>query len=314
MAWLRRYAKPRMPIQREYCYINDNQTSDPRNHMRNLEDFVQVAPYLAPREEWLCRPTLRHPDLRPDNIIISDDFEVTGIIDWQHCTALPLFLQAGIPMDLQGYGDLEEGLIKPQLPADEDEADEDEQDVEGEKYRQRHVHFCYMDGTAKKNKRLFDALMHERESFRKTICAHAAAPWEGTNVSLQRDLIHLTQHWEAIVREKRPNSEAPPPCPLAFEEQEVESCLEAAGKQRQADWNAHIARSMVGGVARDGWISNEKYAEAKAEAARMKAEFWEDAEDDTGRTEIEKYWIFDDFDESGSGEVDDIDEESEVMR
>jgi len=41
-----------------------------------------VSPQLVPKEEWLHRPTLRHPDLNPNNIFVPENHEITGIVDW----------------------------------------------------------------------------------------------------------------------------------------------------------------------------------------------------------------------------------------
>lgn len=166
MPWLRTYGRPRMPFERMYRDITDFKQSEPQEHLQSLEKHAQVAKHLVPKEEWLCRPTLRHPDLNPNNIFLSDEYEAMGIIDWQHSKALPLFLHAGIPRHFQNYGDPQsEDLAKPQLPADLDEMDEDDREREVEQYRRRHVHFYYTGATAKKNDRLFDALMHERGLF-----------------------------------------------------------------------------------------------------------------------------------------------------
>jgi len=52
-----------------------------------------IAPYIVPREnDALVHPTLRHPDLQPNYVFVSDDVEITGLIDGQHCAILPVFL------------------------------------------------------------------------------------------------------------------------------------------------------------------------------------------------------------------------------
>jgi hypothetical protein len=48
---------------------------------------------------------MRHPDLSPSKIFSPDSGNITGVIDWQHATVLPIFLQAKIPKHFQNYGD-----------------------------------------------------------------------------------------------------------------------------------------------------------------------------------------------------------------
>jgi hypothetical protein len=91
--------------------------------MEYLKSYLQIAPDLVPkRDEHMIRPSIRHPDLQPNNVFVSQNLEITGLIDWQHCAILPLFLHAGIPGSLQNYGDtVSESLETPQLPANFDE-------------------------------------------------------------------------------------------------------------------------------------------------------------------------------------------------
>lgn len=69
-----------------------------------------------PKKPSLLRPTLRHPDLQPPNIFVSDDFKTVGLIDWQHGSILPLFLQAGVPKYWQNTSDEPVIIAKPTLP------------------------------------------------------------------------------------------------------------------------------------------------------------------------------------------------------
>ena len=70
-AWLRTYGKPRFPFDRVYQDITHFQKSNPQEHLRNLEKYMQIAAQLVPKDEWLCRPAMRHPDLNPNNVFIT---------------------------------------------------------------------------------------------------------------------------------------------------------------------------------------------------------------------------------------------------
>ena len=119
LEWLRLYAKARLPFDRVYREFTGYRKADPQEHARNLRTYLKVAPFVIPRDTWLHKAVLRHPDLQPNNIFISESFEITGCIDWQHATALPLFLHAGIPHYFQNYGDPDsESLNPPKAPID----------------------------------------------------------------------------------------------------------------------------------------------------------------------------------------------------
>jgi hypothetical protein len=101
---------PREPLYREFY---GRQKVDPQVQMNHLLDYLKVASHLVPKAEQLNVPTIRHPDLSPSNIFISDSSDITGIIDWQHATVL----QAKIPKHFQNYGDDDsENFRRPKLP------------------------------------------------------------------------------------------------------------------------------------------------------------------------------------------------------
>ena len=194
MAWLRKYGVPRMPFDRVYRDLTGYQKSDPQEHYKNLEMYLQIAERLVCEQEFLDRPTLRHPDLNPNNILISDKADIVALIDWQHSKIIPLFLTAGIPAHFQNYDDpVSEALAQPQLPNDLADLDEEDRAKELELYRRHHVHCYYVGATAKHNDRHFKALMHPAGLFRRKIFQHAGEPWEGNNVPLRADLVRVMQ-------------------------------------------------------------------------------------------------------------------------
>ena len=88
----------------------------PKMYIDLLEKYLSVAPFLLPEDRGnpFNRPMLRHPgnhpqaifaylsnqsyvDLNPTNLFVSDSYEVSCIIDWQHTIILPLLLTAGNP-------------------------------------------------------------------------------------------------------------------------------------------------------------------------------------------------------------------------
>lgn len=64
MAWLQEYGKHCLPFDREYRHVFGYQEQDPLEHHRLLQSFLHVIPEIVPEEDWLHRPTIRHPDLK----------------------------------------------------------------------------------------------------------------------------------------------------------------------------------------------------------------------------------------------------------
>lgn len=88
---------------------------------------IRLAPYFVPKCSKFNRPVLRHPDLQPNNIFVSEDLSIAGLIDWQHSLVFLTFLAAGIPNSFQDYDDEESiSFFPPKLPDDLELMDEDE--------------------------------------------------------------------------------------------------------------------------------------------------------------------------------------------
>ncbi|CAG8390050.1 unnamed protein product [Penicillium salamii] len=82
----------------EFCERFGKPELSPIPYQHLLANYLKLAPYLdVPSNHRMSRPTLRHPDFSPNNILMNTSNEVVGIIDWQHAAILPLSLCAGIP-------------------------------------------------------------------------------------------------------------------------------------------------------------------------------------------------------------------------
>ncbi|PPJ57908.1 hypothetical protein CBER1_09945 [Cercospora berteroae] len=294
LAWLRAHGKPRMPFEREYREMFNYDRVDPEEHVKTLQNFVKVAAHLVPSEDWQLKPTLRHPDLNPNNIFVNDACSIVSIIDWQHVVALPLFLAAGIPGSLQNYGDPEsEELRKPEFPQNLDQMDPDDQQKDLELYRRRHAHFYYIGATAVNFNTHYKALAADRGLFRKKLYHHAAAPWEGNSIPLKAALVQAVRSWQDITRQRSDSSQN---CPISFSGAEAEDIMSKMVEQEHMDSNMSILRDILG-ISSDGWVSYERYKDAAAEAAAMKEQAMKCAEDEHEREMTDKHWPFQDFDE-----------------
>ena len=187
---------PREPLYREFY---GRQKVDLQVQMNHLLDYLKVAPHLVPKAEQLNVPTIRHPDLSPSNIFISDSGDITGIIDWQHATVLPIFLQAKIPKHFQNYGDDDsENFRRPKLPENFVTLTDSDKETKTELYRRRQVHYFYVGYTSRLNKAHFHAMGNYNVVLRNQLYDTGGRPWEGDNTSLQAELIKIMAHWPEI--------------------------------------------------------------------------------------------------------------------
>src|ERR1700744_1806334 len=113
LAWLKLYGRDRFPFDRHHRETLNYEKSSFVDHSRNLDRYLRMARYLIPKKGSLLRPILRHPDLQPHNIFVSKDYKVVGLIDWQHASALPLFLHAGVPEYWKHTSDSPAVMAKP---------------------------------------------------------------------------------------------------------------------------------------------------------------------------------------------------------
>ncbi|KAF2086877.1 kinase-like protein [Saccharata proteae CBS 121410] len=295
LEWVHKYGKPRFPLDRIYRESTGYQKSRPEEHLKHLEDYLRIASHVVPKDRWLHKPTIRHPDLQPNNLLVTDKLEIAGLIDWQHCNVLPFFLKVGFPNSLQNFGDEEsERLAPPTLPDNLAELDEKSKIWELEQYRRRHIHFSYAAITKQKNPIHAEVLFQSQAVSRRRLFEHASEPWEGNNIPLKADLVRAMRDWPKLVEVKP--GEPTPQCPIVMSDDEAEQCLEIESEQQEADALFKKIRGAAG-VNSDGWTLNEYYDDAVSMMARMKEKSIEYSEDDHEREMTKAHWPFDDYDE-----------------
>ena len=270
------------------------QKVSPVDHIASLEKYLQIAPYLVPRDDFLSRPTLRHPDLNPHNLFVFDDFTITGVIDWQHASVLPLVLQAGIPGSFQNFGDeMSRSLKKPFLPESFKSMSVADQEAALEQYRKRQLHYYYFVTTAKHNKPHYDALKPESTMPKQKLEQYASAPWEGDSITLKAELIRAIQNWSVLTAG---NGDRPPVCPIDFSDEEVAKCLSIEAELYHIDVQMEKVRDRIG-ISTDGWTSNERYEDALEENEAVKAEAVAPL-DAASKKEFLENWPLDDHEEN----------------
>lgn len=94
LEYCKRFAKPRLCPERYLRELYHLKEMPPTVHIDLLSDYLKLAPHLnVPLDHPFAYPTLRHPNLSPDNILVDSSYNITAIIEWQNAVALPLSLR-----------------------------------------------------------------------------------------------------------------------------------------------------------------------------------------------------------------------------
>lgn len=296
-AYLKRFGRPLHPFQRIRRELVGYHEQSPSSHLENLERYLRVAPDLVPpNANNATQFSIRHPDLQPNNIFVSKSLEITGLIDWQHRTILPLFLQAGILGTLQNYGDhVSESLQEPRIPSDFDEQNESEQLKQVLLLRKRQLHYTYVKETLRLNPAHGEVLTDSLSILRRKLFRHASEPWEGDNFSLRADLVELTRQWSRLVPSATRTIHSR--CPIEFSEKEADETLSLVRAMEEADSQFQDCLELVG-VGSEGWVPVEQYADARRRGRQLKEDTLLEAKSEEEQRQICDHWIFDDFEET----------------
>ncbi|THG98003.1 hypothetical protein EW026_g4119 [Hermanssonia centrifuga] len=284
------YEVPKQPSREAYKY----QEQPPSDHIENLDRYLLIASSLIPRNPALNQFRIRHPDLRPSNIIVSrspdSNLHVVGLIDWQHTSILPLFLLTGIPQQLQNHADIAwQSIMRPSLPENLDDLDETQKSSEMELYRRRLVHYHYVKNTEEYNELHYAALTDLMGVLRRRLFLHASDPWEGETLALKVALIQATKNWKTLTG-------GGPPCPVVFDPDDVHETMKLDAEQKESDEALEACMKVIGSGA-EGWVPAEHYEEAMARSKKLKEDGLAAAESEEERAQVVAHWPLDDMDE-----------------
>ncbi|PLB49757.1 phosphotransferase enzyme family protein [Aspergillus steynii IBT 23096] len=291
--WARRIGKP---IELDFPHNGVFPgVKDPETYIDLLNKYLMLVPYLLPKTKSpLNRPTLRHPDLNPNNIFISPDTgAISCIIDWQHASLEPRLLSAGYPRAFESPDPsppLE--LVETAPPADEDMTREEKATAD-ELYRRRLLFYYYRIFNGHLNRPHLECLRDPLLLPRQHLVDRASRQWNGNTMALKGALLRMIEYWPHL-----PNTEGVS-CPVQFSDAEVDGFHE----QEQLWFNLNSVvdhwREQIGGLSEDGWVSNEMYDESVRKVAELKASLIATAEgDEEDIALLEKGWLFRDRDES----------------
>ncbi|KAK2879974.1 hypothetical protein FQN49_000700 [Arthroderma sp. PD_2] len=293
MEWLRTHGEPRYPREPLYREFYGKMKVDPEVQIRSLGDYLSVAPYIVPAQEYLNKPAIRHPDFSPNNIFIDKSGDISSIVDWERTSILPLFIQAKIPKYFQNYGDEDsEKFKRPALPEGFDSLPKAEKTMALEVYRRRQTHYYYLGFTSRDNENHFRAMGSYNGVMRSRLYDVAIRPWEGDNTTLKATLINMSSYWPGIATADMKGTAYP----LSYPVGEMKECLDIYSRQKTANTQMQNLRDTIG-VNIDGWVPNEMFEEARERMLRVKAQMIEIAETEEDRQDLLQNWPFQDHEE-----------------
>ncbi|OJK01753.1 hypothetical protein ASPACDRAFT_51502 [Aspergillus aculeatus ATCC 16872] len=300
MEFCEKFGKPRLHVERYLRELHQYQPLSPIPYQHLLADYLKLAPGLdVPSDHRMSRPTLRHPDFSPNNILVNTSNEVVGIIDWQHAVILPLCLCAGIPDHFQNWGDpVSETLSKPEvkLPDYFDQLNHEEQAAVREIMRRRIVHFYYVALTMNSLPDHFDAIRTENCMLRAKNFHHAQAPWEGDSVSLKYAMMQALRNWPMSLDDGTPTGSVE--CPVQFSEEEIQKFAEDHRQEQELLRELGEIRDLIGTDAL-GWVPDEdEFARSKAVIQSIKNVLMEHSSTEMEKTAVVHHFPFDDHDEN----------------
>ncbi|KZT25834.1 phosphotransferase family protein [Neolentinus lepideus HHB14362 ss-1] len=267
----------------------------PHLHLSLLDQFIAVAPFLVPQDLQLTKPTLWLHDVHLNNIFVSEeclsggDVVITSVIDWQHISILPLYLQADIPVlfrysdgKLLPAGDSEHFL---RLPDNYDTLDDEDQVRVKDDIEQTNRFLIYKRLCAHLNPEFYGALNLPTRELIFYPVKFVNNTWHNNFMLLREVLGRIYHHWEAVFGQHIA-------CPIRISEQEAKTWREEA-LQWQKVQDARVGLDRLIGVAdQDGWVSNDEYEGAVARNVQVMKAYVDMVMDGQSGDSVARTWPY----------------------
>ncbi|KAF1957339.1 hypothetical protein CC80DRAFT_592624 [Byssothecium circinans] len=318
ISWARPQARPRLPFVRQYREGLKYEKQHPDGYIKALSDYLLLTPHLIPASSTFTTPLLRHPYPHPINILVDENYTVTGYLNWQAAVVLPTFLAAGIPQEFQNHIDGQEHrtFLPAETPDNYADMSAGEKHVIVERNRQREVHERYNMYTVVMNDKHYQALKEKEENqlLVQHLYARALRPWEGIYSLLEYDVLKAVESWGDVATPVQATTTAAddgdedgdstvPPCPVTISEEErkrLNALIDDEFREAEKAWEGMERYIAVG---EDGWTETEWYdtaVERNQEVKEyMRGVLEKGGEEGEGVEELLGHWWFDDFDEEG---------------
>ncbi|KAI4277046.1 MAG: hypothetical protein LQ337_002071 [Flavoplaca oasis] len=221
----------------------------PEDHAILRDMALKLLPQLVehPVLQQNARPVLWHTDLHMGNIFVSetDHSQIVSIIDWQHTSVSPHFLQARWPVFLSPPDSYALGPKHPQLPVDFENFDPHDKEVALFEKEKADASKAYEIATYLNNRATYNALWKfdepTREFFRRI-----GDTWDDGVVPLQMCLQKICESWNQLGCSL--------PCPLDFTIRDTEIFSQRCKEYKQWYGIQDFAKKYLD-TDEDGWIA-----------------------------------------------------------
>ena len=180
--WISHYAIPKAA---DDPLVSSAAQNSPTEHISLLEKYLNVAPYLLPKDPYLIASTLWHKDLHSGNIFTEQN-RITSIIDWQGTWAGPLFLQARHPQLVDHRGEV---ILK--FPENFTDMTDDEKIKLRRQVASSIILHLYETNTAKENPHLNKVFRAEHGRTKTEPIAFAGGTWDDDILPLRESLVRV---------------------------------------------------------------------------------------------------------------------------
>ena len=287
--WIERYAVAKSPPGPFDPPLTIQQASA---HFSLLDRFDKIAPYIIPSDPEFTRPTLWHTDLHFGNLFVSEDalangkIVITSVIDWQHVSIAPLFLQARVPLFIRYHTptSLPPGLAIASLPDDFESMENDDKKSIALDIELANHHKLYEIAASSENSKYYRVLSSRIRDFILPCIGFSGRTWSGGFVPLRESLLRVITHWDS-------QDHVDIPCPIEFSESERLAHVADAKEWQEAEDGLVLLQSRLG-VGEDGWVENERYDDAVAKNEDFKREMMEKLPEGPDRDEFMAVWPY----------------------
>ncbi|KAL9631712.1 MAG: hypothetical protein Q9204_004111 [Flavoplaca sp. TL-2023a] len=226
-----------------------NLQGTPEDHTILRDIALKLLPYLAgsPILQQSAKPVLWHTDLHMGNIFVSetDHSQIVSIIDWQHTSISPHFLQARWPVFLSPPDNYALGPKHPKLPEEFENFDPHDKEVALFEKEKADNSKAYEIATYLNNRATYKAL-REIDEPTQEFFKRIGDSWDDGIVPLQMCVHKISETWSQLGFSNL--------CPLDISIRDKEIFNQHSGEYKQWYGICDFAKKYLD-TDNDGWIA-----------------------------------------------------------
>lgn len=250
----------------------------------SLMGMLDLHPVLA----QFARPTLWHTDLHMGNIFVAPDSNsrITGLIDVQSLSVLPLFLRARWPVFLHPSREYTRGLVQPALPEDFNSLDEEDKATALHDWTQAKIAKANKVSTFLENRPAHNA-MNVPRAFRELFIRMGEIS-DVSIIPLRECLIKIFQNWSGLG--------FPGHCPYSFSQDKIHAHKQQFARYQQ--WNEiqqQLAQESLDTDA-EGWVAPQlDFAAEQSQNRELLSMYIARIEGKKSPEEVRRIWPFPEY-------------------